>query len=137
MKGFYTAKEAQAKLGLNPDQFQYLVRKGTIQRVILPGRKYGVYPESDVNRLAGAINATIEHYTKDASTFERASEADLPEIYVLFRRSHSGAPSLEGLEEWMLHNSEIFYTLRNKGILVGYTCILPINQTWLKRAILN
>src|SRR5690348_16475043 len=84
MKGFYTAKEAQKKLGLNPDQFQYLVRKGTIQRVILPGTKYGVYPESDVNRLAGAINATIEHYTKDASTFERASEADLPEIYVLF-----------------------------------------------------
>src|SRR5579885_2906706 len=137
MKGFYTAKEAQKKLGINPDQFQYLVRKGTIKRVILPGRKYGVYPESDVNQLVAAINATIEQYSKRESTFECASEADLPEIYVLIRRTHRRAPSLEHLEEWMRHNPEIFYALRNKGILVGYACILPINQTWLKRAILN
>lgn len=137
MKGFYTAKEAQAKLGISQDRFQYLVRIGVIERVILPGRKYGVYPESEVNRLSGAINATIEQYTKDTSIFEQASEEDLPEIYVLLHRPIRMIPSIKELEGWMQHNPEIFYTLRNKGVLVGYACILPISKTWLNKTVLN
>ncbi len=66
--GFYTAKEAQSVLHVNADQFQYLVRAGRLERVILPGRVYGVYPQVAVDQLAAATEALIKQYTQSAST---------------------------------------------------------------------
>lgn len=65
--GFYSAKEAQEKLNINHDQFQYWVKKGVIHKVILPGRIYGLYPQAEVNQLAEAIEALIKQYNQSAS----------------------------------------------------------------------
>lgn len=135
MKGLYTAKEARNKLGVTDDKFQYMVRTGLIKKVILPDRKYGMYPQSEVNRLAAAINATLDQYTKDESVFERATLADLPEIIAMCARNMPRVTSIEKQRAWLKRNPESFYTLRENGEVVAYACILPINFAWLKRVL--
>lgn len=135
MKGLYTAKEAREKLGVTDDKFQYMVRTGLIKKVILPGRKYGMYPQMEVNRLAAAINATIEQYTKDESVFEQATQADLPEIIAMCSKNVPRVTPLEKQRVWLKRNSESFYTLRENGEVVAYACIFPVNFSWLEKVL--
>jgi hypothetical protein len=135
MKGFYTAKEAQEKLGVNKDRFQYMVRTGRIQKVILPGRTYGLYPQAEVNRLAAAINATIEQYSEEATTFQVGTETDLMEIHALCARTMPLSTPVETMKRWIERNPQAFYTLRDNGILVGYVCLLPMDYIWLKKVL--
>lgn len=135
MKGLYTAKEAREKLGVTDDKFQYMVRTGLINKVILPGRKYGYYAQAEVNRLAAAINATLEQYTKDESEFEQATQADLPEITAMCARNMPRVTPIEKQRAWMKRNPESFYTLRENGEVVAYACIFPVNFDWLKRVL--
>ena len=135
MKGLYTAKEAREKLGVTDDKFQYMVRSGLINKVMLPGRKYGMYSQAEVNRLTAAINATIEVYIKDESIFEMATQADLPEIYTMCARNMPRVTPIEIQRAWMKRNPESFYTLRDNGEVVAYACIFPINYDWLKRVL--
>ncbi len=135
MKGLYTAKEAREKLGVTDDKFQYMVRTGLIKKVILPDRKYGMYLQIEVNRLAAAINATLEQYTKDESIFEQATQADLPEIIVMCSRNMPRVTPLEKQRTWIKRNPESFYTLRENGEVVAYACILPVNTNWLEKVL--
>lgn len=85
--GFYSAKEAQGKLGITAGQFHYLVRKVGIQRVILPGRTYGVYAESEVNRHSKVMPATQagKGRTSPLADERRALLAALPpQIHISF-----------------------------------------------------
>jgi hypothetical protein len=135
MDNFYTAKEAQKKLGVTHDKFQYMVRSGKIKKVILPDRKYGVYPKEQINRLAAAIEAATELYTHEASTFERATESDLPEIYTMVKGTGLIPTPIEIMKGWIQHNPESFYTLRDEGIVVAYACILAVDHDWLMRVL--
>jgi hypothetical protein len=135
MKGLITAKEARKILGVTDDKFQYMVRSRQINKVMLPGRKYGMYSEAEVNRLSAAINATIEQYVKNTSVFEKATKADLPEIYDLCAKNMPRVSPLETLIAWYNRNPEAFYTLRDNGIVVAYACIFPVNYNWLERVL--
>lgn len=135
MENFYTAKEARTKLGVTHDKFQYMVRSGQVKKVILPGRKYGVYPKEQVNRLAAAIEAATELYTHEASVFEQATEADLPEIYTMVKETGLIPTPIEIMRAWIRHNPKSFYTLRDEGIVVAYACILAVDYDWLIRVL--
>lgn len=135
MKGLYTAKEAREKLGVTDDKFQYMVRTGLIKKIILPGRKYGVYAQPEVNRLASAINATLEQYTKDENLFEMATQADLPEIIAMCSRNVPRVTPIEKQRAWMKRNPEAYYTLRENGEVVAYACIFPVEFNWLKKVL--
>lgn len=50
--GFYTAREAANKLGLNIYTFRYYVRAGKIQRYVPPLRKEGYYSKEEIDRIA-------------------------------------------------------------------------------------
>ncbi|MBV9690987.1 MAG: hypothetical protein JO202_14915 [Ktedonobacteraceae bacterium] len=135
MDRFYTAKEAQERLGASHDKFQYMVRSGQVRKVTLPGRKYGVYPKEQINRLAAAMEATAELYAHDASVFELATEADLPEIYKLVKASGLVPTPMKTMRAWIRRNPESFYTLRDNGVVVAYACIFPVQHDWLMRVL--
>lgn len=135
MKGLYTAKEARERLGVTDDKFQYMVRTGLIKKVVLPGRKYGMYPQMEVNRLAAAINATIEQYTRDEGMFEQATQADLPEIIAMCSRNVPRVTPIEKQRAWLKRNPEAFHTLRENGEVVAYSCIFPVNFSWLEKVL--
>src|SRR6266568_2174789 len=78
VKNFYTASQAQERLGISRSSFFYLVRKGTIKKVTFPGKKQGVYPKTEIDKFAATIKALMEQYEPEGSFFEPASFDDLP-----------------------------------------------------------
>src|SRR5438876_12218883 len=83
VKNFYTASQAQARLGISRSSFFYLVRKGTIKKVTMPGKKQGMYPKIEIDRFAAEIKALMEQYESEPSSFEPATFADLQEEYAI------------------------------------------------------
>ncbi len=133
MKNFYTAKEAQERLGMNNNSFHYLVRKGTIKGVVLPGRKHKVYPRTEIDKLAATLVAIIEQYEHESSVFEPATLEDLPTEYqidmsVFGRR---GTTALEARIERLKTIAEGNFVLKNAGDVVGYACYYPIERSYL------
>lgn len=59
MDNYYTAAQARATLGLNENTFQTWVKKGKISRVTLPGRRYGLYPKQEIDRMALQVEAAL------------------------------------------------------------------------------
>jgi hypothetical protein len=133
MKTFYTAKEAQERLGMNNNNFHYLVRKGTIKGVPLPGKKYNVYPKTEVDKLAAALKTLIEQYDRDPSTFQLATEEDMPEEYQmdvsLFGKKTA---TLEERTVRLKRNPENDYVLKNEGEIVGHISFFPLSQEDMK-----
>jgi hypothetical protein len=65
-----------------------------------------------------------------SSTFERATEADMPAIIEIDRRIF-GAPAaeLERSLQWLRKNPDTFYVLRNEsGVITGYGSLLPLER---------
>lgn len=71
---YYTAREAQEKLGLSKAKFHKMVRQGLIPKVVLPGMKQGIYPKRDIDALSLSMAAHM-----DEIEFSRSSPADLVE----------------------------------------------------------
>jgi hypothetical protein len=129
MKNFYTAKEAQERLGMNNNSFHYLVRKGTLKGVTLPGRKYHVYPKTEIDRFAATLKTAIEQYERDSSLFEPATLDDLLVEYQidmsLFGRR--ATTPMEARIDRLQKNPEGNYVLRNAGEIVGYISFYPLD----------
>src|SRR6266571_2830720 len=58
-EAYYTAGEARHVLGLTEAAFQGWVRDKKVGKVILPGRRQGVYLKREINMLAASIDAAI------------------------------------------------------------------------------
>lgn len=71
---YYTASQAQARLGLSKAMFFRKVHQGFIPKVVPPGMKQGFYPRRDIDALALSMNAVFEQYNK--VVFSRSSPAD-------------------------------------------------------------
>lgn len=65
---YYTAQEAQAKLGLSKSLFHKQVKQGLIPKVSLSGMKRGLYPRRDIDALALSMSAATGEYLFSAST---------------------------------------------------------------------
>lgn len=134
IKNFYTAKEAQARLGMNDNNFYYLVRKGTIKKVVPPGKKQSVYPKSDIDKLASALTTLIDQYDREVSIFEKATVEDMPEEHEmdvsLYGRKTA---SIEERIARLKMNPESDYVLKNQDEIVGHICFFPVEPKSLEK----
>jgi len=142
MEGFYTAKEARAKLGVTEDKFQYMVRTDQVRKVILPGRKYGVYPQSEIDEMAAALTGFVHQYNEDKvkkHVFRTARPEDAQAMYELGQRimERSGGYGIapDKLIPFLsIPNSEIGHVLIREGQLEGYFTIVPLyHDTLMQR----
>ena len=137
---YYTATQVKQKLGITHGQLYNYIRNGHLHSVIPPGKKQGVYLRSEVDELADELAAFFAtRVKKEASTFERAKEKDLPEIVEISKRIFC-APreepiSLEIRTQWLKKNPETFYVLKHEGLIVGYNSILPLKQETIEKLI--
>jgi hypothetical protein len=133
MKNFYTAGEAQERLGLTKSAFFHLVRKGTLKKVTMPGKKQGVYPKSEIDQFAATIKTLIEQYERETSTFELATPDDLPIEYGIDMSLYGrkGTTPLESRYERLEANPEGNYVLRNGGVIVGHMAFYPVEKDHL------
>src|SRR5690242_7251171 len=120
---------------MNNNNFHYLVRKGTIKGVVLPGKKYNVYPKTEIDRFAASLKAVMEQYEHESSVFEPATIEELPVEYQidlsLFGRRGTTAieARVEGLESIPNGN----FVLRNTGDIVGYACFYAIEPQYMQK----
>jgi hypothetical protein len=134
LQNFYTAKQAQTRLGLPRSTFFDLVKKGTIKKVVFPGRKQGVYPRSQVDQLAASIKALIEQYEPSVS-FELATREDLEKevaIDLALYGEKGTTPLLRRIER-LERNPESNFVLRRSGEVVGHTAFYPVDPEYLQK----
>ncbi|HLI06042.1 MAG TPA: helix-turn-helix domain-containing protein [Ktedonobacteraceae bacterium] len=133
--GFYTAKEVMQKLGIANSTLYHYVQTGRIKKVTPPDKKEGYYLKSEIDKMVRAKDVFILQYASDTSTFNAAQEEDMQAItdlgIELFGKS--GAPSYETRSAQYRSNPEIFYTLKQDNILVGYLAIFPLKHEAIER----
>lgn len=133
MKNFYTAREAQERLGTDKNNFYYLIRKGTIKSVTLPGRKYSVYPKSEIDKFAAAIKTVLEQYDRETSTFRVATFEDLQEEFAMDVSLYGRNTAPVAIRTAKLErNPESDYVLVNEGEIVGHISFHPVESKALQ-----
>ncbi len=63
-RDYYTAKEAQEKLGLSKAMFHRRVNEGLIRKKIVAGYKQAIYNKEDIDALAASMNWLFEYQEK-------------------------------------------------------------------------
>ena len=134
LENFYTATEARKRLGLPRSTFFYLVKKGTIKKVVFPGMKQGVYPRAAIDELALTIKALIDQY-EPSSVFEPAKIEDLPtEVEIdLTLYGKQGTTPLERRIERLNRNPESNFVLRRSGEIIGHCAFYPVEHDYLTK----
>jgi hypothetical protein len=125
---YYTAREAQAKLGLSKAQFHQKVRQGLIPKVIMPGRKQGIYPRRDIDALALSMTSDLGEYV-----FSRSTPADQVEEMNIDIR-YSGRNFVTSLAERIAFQQKCsftFHSLKVGGKVVGYISMFRLPDSFL------
>ncbi len=128
---YYTASQAQARLGLSKAMFFRQVNQGFIPKVVLPGMKQGMYPRRDIDALAISMHAVFEQYNK--ITFSRSSPADqLEEMNIGIRCF--GRDFITPLAERIAFQQKsefTFHSLKVDGVVVGYISMFHFPDPFL------
>jgi len=129
-KGFYTAAAAMKKLGMARSSFYDLVEKGTIKKVVQPGRSEGYYLKATIDDLVKARELFTLQYATDAASFEKATEQDIRGIYdltVSLWGALGSVPYETRLARYK-RNSDIYYVLKYLDIVVGFIAMMPLSE---------
>ena len=130
-KPYYTAHEAQAKLGLSKAMFFRKVNEGLIPKIVPTGMKQGVYPKRDIDALALSMNMIFAQY--DKIVFSRSSPADQIEEMDIGIRCF-GRDFITPLNEriaFQQKNDLTFHSLKVDGQVVGYISMFRLPAAFL------
>lgn len=122
---YYSAKEAQEKLGLSKAQFHKWVRQGLIPRVVLPGMKQGMYPRRDIDALVFSMSS------RDEVVFSSSSLADLMEELNIVHKSFPPAFSLAERIALQQKNRFTFHSLKVHGAVIGFISMFRLPEELL------
>jgi predicted DNA-binding transcriptional regulator AlpA len=128
---YYTAREAQAKLGLSKAMFFRKVNEGLIPKVVPPGMKQGLYPRRDIDALALSMNLMFEQY--DRLIFSRSTPADQVEELKIGIRCF-GSDFITPLPERIAFQQKsefTFHSLKVDGQVVGYVSLFRFPPDFL------
>ena len=128
---YYTASEAQSKLGLSKAMFFRKVNQGLIPKVVPPGMKQGVYPKRDIDALAISMNMVFEQY--DKIVFSRSTPADQIEEMNIGIRCF-GRDFITPLPERISFQQKsdfTFHSLKVNGHVLGYISVFHFPEDFL------
>jgi len=135
MEHYYTAREARQRLGMQVGTFYYLINAGKIKKLTPPGKKQGYYSKHQIERLARARRKCTTGEEKPEITFMKATLDDLHEEYELATLMLNGSAgySIPTYEAWLGKNSATNFIVRDRGRLVAFMHVLPVQQETIKR----
>jgi hypothetical protein len=127
-KYYYTAKEAQKKLGMNRDKFNYTLRTRNIDRIPFLGG-YGYYRKSDIDRLAEEIDTFLQLGRKVSLQYRTATLEDIDDEIDLaalnFGRKRAEA-TRDARIRYLQVNPEITHYLYSHDRLVASINLVPL-----------
>jgi hypothetical protein len=132
--GFYTARQAYERLGMNKQQF-YKNVGGLITRVVLPGSKNGFYRVEDIELLAVAREHALLGRKVPPSTFRVATAEDAQGIHDVIVSLGWPATPPEIRKSWLTVNPEIDWVVTPPGsnLIVGYISAVPYTPLVMER----
>ncbi len=132
-QGYYTAREAQERLGLNPSTFRYYVRQGKIPRFVPPLKSDGFYPKKEINQLATEMALFLHTVEGEAASTEVrvARAADTPGIVNVLEAMGWQTASAEQRASWYAVNPFIDYVAVFRGEIMGYINAAPYKASAL------
>src|SRR5450755_984862 len=133
--GFYSAKEAAERLNMPIASFYRRVREGKIQKEVPPGATEGFYEKKVIDKLAQERALFTLIHSIEPITFRRAeSEEDIRGIVDLCIAIYGqgGTPNYDARYEIWQKNPEVYYIVKQEGIVVGY-----ISLIWFDDVALN
>lgn len=125
---YYTASEARTRLGLNDDTFQGWVRSDKLRKIILPGRKQGVYAKRDVDLLAARIEAAVLADQKPDIQFMKATPETQANEFELAVMNFGEKTSRfnEKRRELLQKNPDTIFLLYDAEFVVGSIDLVPL-----------
>jgi hypothetical protein len=136
-KNYLTAGEVKKMLGITDGMLYNFVDNKALERIIPPGRKQGVYLRSQVEQLARDLQVFINTRNEDSTIFDKATREDLPILVEIGTTTYpgiqQGITSLETRLAWLDKNPNLYYVVRHKGEVVGYTAIIPMKREKIQR----
>jgi hypothetical protein len=122
---YYTAKEAQEKLGMNRDRFNHYVRRGAIHSTPFLGG-YGYYKKTEIDALAQEIEEFLE-VGHQIFSYRQATVQDLDAEIALAALNY-GKKRAEGTRKartlYLQANPEVtHYLLRDNHIVAAFTMV--------------
>lgn len=128
---YYTAAEARSVLGLRQDEFHNWVRADKIRKVMLPGRKQGVYSKREVDMLAAKIeSAVLAVLREDGLRFRKATlEEQEKEFRLAVLNFGEGTTRFHDKRRELLEkNPDMSYYLYDNDSMVGSINVVPIDH---------
>lgn len=128
---YYTASEAQVKLGLSKAMFHRKVNQGLIPKATPPGKKQSLYPKRDIDTLARVMNMIFEQH--DKIMFSKSTPADQEEEMRIGIRCF-GQEFITPLPEriaFQQKNEFTFWSLKVNGRVVGYISMFRFHPAFL------
>ena len=126
--GYYTAKQAQEKLGLNPSTFSLYVRQGKIKRHIPPLRKEGYYSRKEIDKLATKWELFLSDEAEKTAETRVATEKDVQGIVDVLTSFGWQAATAEQRLSWYKSNPYIDYVVLWDGKVMGYIWAAPFTN---------
>lgn len=122
---YYTAKEAQEKLGMNRDRFNHYVRRGAIHSTPFLGG-YGYYKKAEIDALAQEIEEFLE-VGHQIFTYRQATVQDLDAEITLAALNY-GKKRAEATRKartlYLQTNPEVtHYLLRDNQVVAAFTMV--------------
>lgn len=135
-RGFYTARQAQIRLGMNKQMFYRQVEAGVITRVQLPLSKDGFYVREEIDLLADERTlALLEHMVEkrmEPTLFRAATEEDAQGISNVLASLGWAGPSTDTRRAWYTVNNQIDYVVVQNEVVMGYVSITPYTEEALE-----
>jgi hypothetical protein len=134
---FYSAKEAQEKLGMTYSALRHQVLMGNLKSITPPGRKQSVYLKDEVDKLARELRIFLTNRDTETSTFSRASKEDMPEIVdiskAIFYTAGNDVTPAEIRISWLEKNPYTFFVVKYENKVVAYASLLPLSPQMIEK----
>lgn len=128
--GYYTAQEAQKKLGMTRDMFNNHVRQGAIKKTTFVGT-HGYYKKAEIDALAEKIETLLLTASNPELEYKTATLDDLDDEIDLaalnFGRKRAEA-TREARAKYLRANSETTHYLFSHGYMVAAINLVPLTH---------
>jgi hypothetical protein len=130
-RSYYTAQEAQQRLGMTKDKFNYHVKQGTIKKTVIIG-SHGYYKKAEIDALAEKIEFALLTADIPSLEYRAATLGDLDALnrmaYLNFGELSRSPERIAARRRFLEANPNSTWVLYNYGALVASLDLVPLKH---------